>query len=240
MAVYLGRKIRHLRKNKGLTQFDLEKRTGIKREYLSKIENDELNNPTFSTLLKICEGIGIPITELLSAENELPARKQPLIKVFSNGEEIKQKVSAQLEKGNFLVVPIISDEFAAGNPKYISENDVIDYALIKADHLEPHTDQHRYRCIYTKPDDFSMYPLIEPCSIVCIDSHQREPQAVNRRIVVLRDNDGSCVVRYLRLEKNYLLGMPENIKEHAPLVFSANKQHRVLGKVVWYQSARSC
>jgi transcriptional regulator with XRE-family HTH domain len=238
MAVYLGQKIKHLRKNKGLTQFDLEKRTGIKREYLSKIENNELNNPTFATLLKICEGIGIPITELLSGEDELPVRKEPLIKVFSN-VEYAQQISEQLERGNFLAVPIISEEFAASNPKYISQNDVTDYVLINAGYLEPHTNQHRYRCICIKPDEFSMYPLIEPRSIVCIDSHQRDPQALNGKMVALKDNNGLCVVRYFRLEKNYLLGLPENIKDYTPLIFSVGKQNHILGRVVWYQSARA-
>jgi transcriptional regulator with XRE-family HTH domain len=239
MTFFLGQRIKHLRKNKGLTQFDLEKRTGIKREYLSKIENDELNNPTFSTLLKICEGIGIPITELLSGEDELPARKEPHIRIFSDLGESKD-LADRIDKGDFQVIPIINAEFAAGNPKYISQNDVVDYAVIHSGYLDPAADQHRYRCIYVKDDDLSMYPLIEPRSIICIDSEQRDPQALNRQIVVLRDSDGLCAIRYLRLERNCILGVPENIKEYSPLIFSANKQNLVLGRVVWYQSAKTC
>ncbi len=238
MTFYLGQRIKHLRKNKGLTQFDLEKRTGIKREYLSKIENDELNNPTFSTLLKICEGIGVPVTELLSGKDELPTRKEPLIRVLSGSGENKA-VAARIEKGDFRVVPIISDDFAGSNPKYISKNDILGYSIINADYLEPSTDQHRYRCLYVKPDNYGMHPLIEPGAIVCIDSHQREPETINRSLVVFKDNNGGCVIRRLSLEKNYLLGIPENIKDYAPLVISANKEARLLGKVVWYQSAKT-
>ncbi len=139
MSFYLGQRIKHLRKNKGLTQFDLEKRTGIKREYLSKIENDELNNPTFTTLLKICEGIGVPVTELLSGKDELPTRKEPQIRVLSGSGENKD-ISDQIEKGDFRVVPIINDNFASSNPKYIGKNDILGYSIINADYLEPSTD----------------------------------------------------------------------------------------------------
>ncbi len=84
-----------------------------------------------------------------------------------------------------------------------------------------------------------MHPLIEPGAIVCIDSHQRELESINRSLVAFKDNEGECVIRRLSLEKNYLLGIPENIKDYTPLVISANKENRVLGKVVWYQSAKS-
>lgn len=238
MSFFLGQKIKHLRKNKGLTQFDLEKRTGIKREYLSKIENDELNNPTFSTLIKICDGIGIPLTELLSNKDELPSRKEPQIRVFSSTGESKE-VSSRLERGDFRAVPIISEGFAIGNPKYISQNDILDYVVINANYLESDANQHRYRCICVKPDDFDMYPIIEPGAIVCIDSHQRDPKAIDRSLVAFKNNGGTCAIRYLRLESNYLLGMPENIKDYSPLVVSANKENRILGKVIWYQSAKT-
>jgi transcriptional regulator with XRE-family HTH domain len=239
MTHYLGQRIKHLRKNKGLTQFDLEKKTGIKREYLSKLENDELNNPTFSTLLKICEGIGIPINELLSGEEGLPVRQEPVINVIS-GFEKNTEIANSLGDKKFQVIPIISNEFAASNPSYISQHDIIDYTLISSDYLDASTDQHRYRCIRIGADEYSMCPIIEPNSIVCIDSHQRDLTAVNRNIVALRTNEGTCIIRYIRLEKNCILGIPENIKDYSPLIFSVNKQTLVLGKVIWYQSARTC
>jgi len=235
MAVFLGQKIRYLRKNKGLTQFDLERKTGIKREYLSKIENDELNNPTFSTLVKICEGIGIPITELLVDDDSLPSRKDPIIKVLARPEEMK-KISDKAGVQTFLTVPIIPNEFAACNPKFIGLNDVENYAWIYAEYLEPTDDQHRYRCVVLDKNDESMKPALEPGSIICIDSHKRDPAKLDRKLAAMRDNNGKCVVRRLRLERNYVLGMPENIKEYSPIVFSASKQARILGQVVWYQS----
>jgi len=235
MAVLLGQKIRYLRKNKGLTQFDLERKTGIKREYLSKIENDELNNPTFSTLVKICEGIGIPISELLVDDDSLPSRKDPVIKVLARPEEM-DKINDKSGVQNFLAAPIISSEFAACNPKFIGLNDVEDYALIYAKYLEPTDDQHRYRCVVLDENDESMKPALEPGAIICIDSHRRDPVELDRKLVAMRDNNGKCVARRLRLERNYVLGMPENIKDYSPIVFSANKQARILGQIVWYQS----
>ncbi len=232
MNVYLGQKIRSLRKSKGLTQFDLEKKTGIKREYLSKIENDELNNPTFFTLLKICEGIGVSVTELISFENSLPSPKVPQINVLSSEN---QQLSDNFEKGHFVVLPVISGEFAAWDPKFICQDDIKDYVIVQSDFLPAVGDQHRYRCIQLADDDYSMSPVLSPRSVVCIDSNTRDLNDVDRKMVALRDNDGRCIICYMRAEKSHILGIPENLKDYSPLVFPNQKFNRVLGQIVWYQ-----
>ena len=232
MTVFLGQKIRSLRKSKGLTQFDLERRTGIKREYLSKIENDELNNPTFFTLLKICEGIGVPVTELLSMENNLPAPKVPQINILSSEN---QHVAEAIEKGHFVVLPIISNEFAACDPKFICQEDIQNYIIIHSALLPAASDQHRFRCVQLADDDYSMSPTLSPRSIVCIDSNLRALAEVDRKMVALRDAEGRCLVCYIRVEKGHILGIPENLKDYGPLVFPNQKFNRILGQVVWYQ-----
>lgn len=55
----LGERLRSLRLAAELTQAELEQRTGIKREYLSKIENEKLDNPTLKTLQKLAKGLGV-------------------------------------------------------------------------------------------------------------------------------------------------------------------------------------
>ena len=63
----LGNQIKSLRESKGLSQGDIEKRTGIKREYISKIETGDLENPTYKTLQKLAKGIGVSVIELIPA-----------------------------------------------------------------------------------------------------------------------------------------------------------------------------
>ncbi len=84
-----------------------------------------------------------------------------------------------------------------------------------------------------------MSPVIEPGSLVCIDSYQRDPKLLNNKIVAIRDEDGGCTIRYLRLEKKYIVGIPENIKEYNPLIIPfregrVGEKNPVVGKVVWY------
>ena len=56
--------LRNARKAAGMSQSELEKATGIKREYISKMESNELKNPTYKTLLRLCKGLGISLIEL--------------------------------------------------------------------------------------------------------------------------------------------------------------------------------
>ncbi len=235
MTVYLGRRIRQFRQNKGLTQFELERRTGIKREYLSKIENDELNNPTFFTLLKICDGLGISLVELLAESLVgLPSRNEPKINILlPNSENLD--ISDKLNTDNYVAVPIIAAELAACNPMFLSSADVQDYALINSKYLEPDPDQHRYRCIWVDQDE-SMSPVIKNNTLVCIDTYQRTPQKLGKKLAAFRDNQHKVTIRYIRVEGNHILGIPENIRDYSPLIISANKSGRILGEVVFVQS----
>lgn len=51
----IGKRIRQLRENRGLSQAKVERLTGIKRTYLSHLENGSKNhdNPTYKTLIKL-------------------------------------------------------------------------------------------------------------------------------------------------------------------------------------------
>ena len=65
----LGKKIKALRKAKGLTQAEL---TGnkITRNMLSSIENG-IANPSLDTLQYIADGLGVPVSYLISEEDDL-------------------------------------------------------------------------------------------------------------------------------------------------------------------------
>ena len=59
----IGNVIRDIRVAKRLTQEEIEKRTGIKREYLSKIETGGLPNVTIKTLKKITDAMGVSLSK---------------------------------------------------------------------------------------------------------------------------------------------------------------------------------
>lgn len=61
----IGEAIKKVRGEKGISQNDIEKRTGIKRDYLSKIENNHNNNPKFKTLCKIAEALQVKLPDII-------------------------------------------------------------------------------------------------------------------------------------------------------------------------------
>jgi transcriptional regulator with XRE-family HTH domain len=60
----LGRAVRELRARFGHSQESLALRGGLHRNYVGAIERGEIN-PTFSTLMRLAGGIGIPLSELI-------------------------------------------------------------------------------------------------------------------------------------------------------------------------------
>lgn len=64
----LGPKVRALRKNQSKTLAEVSKVTGLSISALSKIENDQVS-PTFANLMRLAEGLGIPLGELVTLDD---------------------------------------------------------------------------------------------------------------------------------------------------------------------------
>ena len=60
-----GRILQEERKARNISQEKLAKLAGLDRTFISLIENGK-RSPTFSTILKICSGLGIDPSELFS------------------------------------------------------------------------------------------------------------------------------------------------------------------------------
>ena len=58
----IGRKLRELREAKNLSQGDIEKKTGLLRCYLSRVENGH-TVPSLDTLSKIAQALDLPIAQ---------------------------------------------------------------------------------------------------------------------------------------------------------------------------------
>lgn len=65
----IGTTIRGVRLRKGLSQGDIEKRTGLLRCYLSRVENGH-TVPSLDTLYKIADALDVPLAHFF-AENSL-------------------------------------------------------------------------------------------------------------------------------------------------------------------------
>lgn len=65
----IGDRFKELRKEKNLTLKELSEKTGLSIGYLSNLERN-ISSPTLEYMQRICEILGVSITELLAPEKE--------------------------------------------------------------------------------------------------------------------------------------------------------------------------
>jgi transcriptional regulator with XRE-family HTH domain len=69
MRKLVGRNFARLRREKGLTQEDVEARSGYSQQYLSGLERGK-RNPSIITLYEIAQAIGVSHVELVAPDHE--------------------------------------------------------------------------------------------------------------------------------------------------------------------------
>src|ERR1700723_1645911 len=77
IAMNIGATIRAYRQQKGMSQGDIEKRTGLLRCYLSRVENGH-TVPSLDTLAKIAGALELPLAQGFAEDTlggQLPAQK---------------------------------------------------------------------------------------------------------------------------------------------------------------------
>jgi len=67
MRKLVGRNFARLRREKGLTQEDLEARSGFSQQYLSGLERGQ-RNPTIITLYELSQALGVSHVDLVSPD----------------------------------------------------------------------------------------------------------------------------------------------------------------------------
>jgi transcriptional regulator with XRE-family HTH domain len=108
----IGVTIRAFRLQKGMSQGDIEKRTGLLRCYLSRVENGH-TVPSIETLQKIAGALDLPLSQMF---DEQPTRDLPGMSL--NEDEIRfltqvQKYSANLNEGDRRLLLAMVRKFAA-------------------------------------------------------------------------------------------------------------------------------
>jgi transcriptional regulator with XRE-family HTH domain len=70
--VELGLRLRSLREERGLTQQALARAAGIATDMVSRLENGHYSSPGLRTLLRIADGMGLPVSTLLPELQAVP------------------------------------------------------------------------------------------------------------------------------------------------------------------------
>jgi transcriptional regulator with XRE-family HTH domain len=81
----IGDRLRVLREDKKLSQGDIEKRTGLLRCYISRVENGH-TVPAIETLEKMARALEVPLYQLFY-DGEEPPKLPNLLKRKSSGED---------------------------------------------------------------------------------------------------------------------------------------------------------
>ena len=224
----IGERIRQIRKSRNITGTELEKRTGISSEYINKIEKNHLKNITYFTMLKISEGLGISINELLA---------EKLIPEFPELRFITPDNPAYYINWNnrIEVVPILfmtnENRKYSSNPNQnkIKNSETI---FISSSWLKGVKDYNQCRCIKLSKYCRMMLPIIEPESIICIDLKQNDPNVLEGKIVAGLVED-EIFIGYLRKGNEHYILLPENLKEYNPNIIFPAKGNIILGKIMW-------
>jgi len=107
----VGQRIREIRKDRNLTQRELADRVGINFTYLSRIENDRLDDeqtPREETLQKIADALDADVDELLLLARRIPSafrerilsRPSVFRKLLNLSDQALEELMSELETGD--------------------------------------------------------------------------------------------------------------------------------------------
>ena len=86
----IGEQLKALREQKGLSQGDIEKRTGLLRCYISRVENGH-TVPGVETLEKLARALEVPMYRLFTDEDHVKKPNLPAEAIRSRAANSKQE-----------------------------------------------------------------------------------------------------------------------------------------------------
>ncbi|UPT61500.1 MAG: helix-turn-helix domain-containing protein [Hyphomonadaceae bacterium JAD_PAG50586_4] len=75
MRALVGRNFARIRREKGLSQEDVEERSGFSQQYISGLENG-LRNPTIVTLFELAQALEVSHVDLVTPDGKGKPRKR--------------------------------------------------------------------------------------------------------------------------------------------------------------------
>jgi transcriptional regulator with XRE-family HTH domain len=105
----IGKRIRHLREERGLTQRELARRAGLTPSGVGFIEHGQTRNPSAETVVAIARALGVPVEELLGEEEmerleeerleaDSPKDRQHWERVLASVRGRRREVEAEVEE----------------------------------------------------------------------------------------------------------------------------------------------
>lgn len=180
-------------------------------KYLQKIYNTFGATPNFLLGIddksKISNHLPIPILEL------------------ANFVEIKEP----LRKEDFITIPLVSGQIAAGRTAIIVDENIEDWIIIHKDITGKHKNLIAIRI--DKKEGMSMYPILKPDDIIIINRDNKT--VTSQGIYAIRIN-GGCTVKRVQITDDNLILIPENITEYQTQIINLKTNpDPIIGRVIW-------
>ena len=166
-----------------------------------------------------------------------PAKDAPVLTIVS-GRDLSREERAGLEGDGeaFRLVPILEGRIAAGAPRQVWEEEIEDWAVCNAASV-PHPASTS--CVRVAGN--SMAPDIPDSALVAVDHSVRDAREMQCRSgnprAAVRDDQGGCVIRNVRLYGATLVCTPQNPgPDHPELTFDfsdENADNPIVGQVIW-------
>jgi transcriptional regulator with XRE-family HTH domain len=91
----LGESIKNIRQAKGLSQGEMQKRTGILRSYLSRVENGH-TVPSLATLQRLASAMGVALSDFFAANGQ-PTEGAPAAAMAASASDPANQYLAELK-----------------------------------------------------------------------------------------------------------------------------------------------
>ena len=218
----IGGRIKALRIAKGLTLYQLARRTELQYTALKKIEAGQ-TDPRADTLSKIAKGIGVEPSRFFTDDS--PVRPPTVINI------VPPERGARVFQPKFLAtLPLFADAASLGSGREINELDIESFLVVPKEQLP--NDENCY-CIKVVGD--SMAPVFSSGDVVAIDFSQNEAALLEGAFVACRLGEAEVTVKQLKNKPNHFhlkAVNPDWEDEFGPLLVP-KKDGVILGKVVW-------
>lgn len=134
-----------------------------------------------------------------------------------------------LQMSEFYVLPLYSDEVAAGSPRDMRDTEIEGPAIIHCAWC-PNPEETDYVRVASTGD--SMEPTIPAGAIVTIDRTQNEPAELIGKIVAIGMHEGGVTLKRLRQdERGNFIGVPDNPTLRNQPVCLTEEGDRIIGQV---------
>jgi transcriptional regulator with XRE-family HTH domain len=211
-----------------------DKRFGISDTWLTQIENGA-SEPSFCKLFSLSAIYRVKITDLMRLYG-VDADEIGKYETIAN-PRLTRPLPAEARGDNHVIrFPVVSEPrqyktgLAPGTSETLGKSPV---ALLQ------HPDARRVSHGYIGLDDFTMYPLIRPGSIVQIDPRQNKPQAVDwrneyeRPIFFIELRDGYAC-GWCELQGSHLLIIPHHSSPESTRRFAYPREAEIVGRVIGF------